>query len=76
MVNGIAASKSMLNAVGEHSNREIIFVVGSLNTIDVTSPFTTIETGEIFSNVLDQILTLLQWRMTEYAAQSFRSPQK
>jgi len=44
MVNGIAASKSMLNAVGEHSNREIIFVVGSLNTIDVTSPFSTIET--------------------------------
>ena len=48
MVNGIAASKSMLNAVGEHSNREIIFVVGSLNTIDVTSPFATIETGESF----------------------------
>ena len=45
MVNGIAAAKSMLSAVGDHSNREIIFVVGSLNTIDVTSPFSTIETG-------------------------------
>ena len=45
MVNGIAAAKSMLSAVGDHANREIIFVVGSLNTIDVTSPFSTIETG-------------------------------
>ena len=45
MVNGIAAAKSMLAAVGDHSNREIIFVVGSLNTIDVTSPFSSIETG-------------------------------
>lgn len=43
MVNGIVAAKSMLAAVGDHSNREIIFVVGSLNTIDNQSPFTTIE---------------------------------
>jgi len=43
LINAINVSKNMLTAVGEHSNKEIIFIVGALSTVDPESPENTIQ---------------------------------
>ena len=47
LINGINVASEMLNAVGEHTNKEVIFVVGALSTIDPQSPEATIQKGTI-----------------------------
>ena len=47
LINAINVSTNMLNAVGEHSNKEIIFIIGALTTIDPKSPESTIAQGII-----------------------------
>ena len=55
LINAINVSKSMLTAVGEHSNKEIIFIVGALSTVDPESPENTIQKGKIFFILYNKI---------------------
>jgi len=46
LINAINVSSNMLNSIGEYSNKEIIFIIGALSTIDPQSPESTIEQGK------------------------------
>ena len=57
LINAINVSKNMLTAVGEHSNKEIIFIVGALSTVDPESPENTIQKGKMVFYLIKLILT-------------------
>ena len=75
LINAINVSKSMLTAVGEHSNKEIIFIVGALSTVDPESPENTIQKGKIVF-LFNKININLKWSRPVSDVQLFHYPQK
>ena len=77
LINAINVSKSMLTAVGEHSNKEIIFIVGALSTVDPESPENTIQKGTILNFFLDNKINInFEWSRLVSDVQLFHYPQK
>ena len=75
LINAINVSKNMLTAVGEHSNKEIIFIVGALSTVDPESPENTIQKGKIFF-LFDEININFKWSRPVSDVLLFHYPQK
>ena len=75
LINAINVSKSMLTAVGEHSNKEIIFIVGALSTVDPESPENTIQKGKTVF-LFNKININFEWSRPVSDVQLFHYPQK